>query len=107
MKLRGPLVIAALVFAAFFAVNAGTSSATVLCKMKIPECPGNALPVPEIVPSNLKSGTEAVFTQTLGARCKVSNLELKQPKTSDFGQNPCWPKSLGGNSAAAADHARP
>ena len=57
--------------------------------MKIPECPGNALPVPEIVPSNLKSGTEAVFTQTLGARCKVSNLELKA--TEDLG---FWPEPL-------------
>jgi hypothetical protein len=89
MKLRGLLVVAVLAFAAFFAGYAGTSSATILCKIKIPECPSNALPVPEIVPSNLTSGTEAVFTQTLATSCKVSNLELKT--TEDLG---FWPEPL-------------
>lgn len=89
MKLRGLLVIAALISAAFFASYAGTSSATVLCKMKIPECPGFALPVPENVPSNLAPGTKAVFTQALGSSCEVSNLELKT--TEDLG---FWPEPL-------------
>jgi len=94
MRIRGPLVIAALVFAAFFAGYAGTSSATVLCTKKIPECPGNALPVPEIVPSTMTS-TAAVFTQTLGTSCKVSSLELETTQDLGFWPEPLLAKVIG------------
>jgi hypothetical protein len=89
MNLWRKIGLLAILAVAFAATQVGTSSATVLCKIKIPECPSNALPVPEIVPSNLATGTEAVFTQALGASCKVSSLELKT--TEDLG---FWPEPL-------------
>ncbi|HKT83292.1 MAG TPA: hypothetical protein VJQ84_05585 [Solirubrobacterales bacterium] len=88
MKLRGALVIAALISAAFFAGYAGTSSATVLCKIKLPECVGNDLPVPETVTATMTS-TSAVFTQALGTSCKASSLEWET--TEDLG---FWPEPL-------------
>jgi len=75
MRLRGPLVITALVFAAFFTVYAGTSSATTLCLTQLPECGlGNALPVPEIVKAEM-TNPFAVFAGQ--DECEVAKLELK------------------------------
>jgi hypothetical protein len=95
MKLRGPLVIAVLVFAAFFSGYAGTSSATVLCKIQLPECTGgNALPVPETVAPTLTS-TSALFSQTLGTSCKASSLEWKTTENLGFSPEPLLAEIIG------------
>lgn len=75
MKLRGSVVIAALVFAAFFAGRVGTSSATNLCLVQLPECGlGNALPVPETVKAEM-TNPYAVFGGQ--DECEIAKLELK------------------------------
>jgi hypothetical protein len=92
MRLRGPLVVAALVSAAFFAGYAGTSSATVLCTIQSTECPpGNQLPVPETV---LATSTSALFSPTPGTStaCKASSLELKTTSNLGFSPEPLLAK---------------
>jgi hypothetical protein len=92
MKLRGPLVIAAFVFAAFFAGYAGTSSATVLCTIQSTECPpANQLPVPETV---LATSTSALFSPTPGTStaCKSSSLELATTSNLGFSPEPLLAK---------------
>jgi hypothetical protein len=75
MKLRGVLGLVAIVSTAFFAVHAGTSSATNLCLVQLPECgSGNALPVPETVKAEM-TNPYAVFGGQ--DECEIAKLELQ------------------------------
>ena len=75
MKLRGLLGLVAIVATAFFAGHVGTSSATSLCLVQLPECGlGNALPVPETVKAEM-TNPFAVFAGQ--DECEIAKLELK------------------------------
>lgn len=86
MKPRGLLVLVLVASTAFLVAPAGTSSATSLCRIPLPECAfGNDLPVPEAIEAKMTTPS-LLFSQPTETACEATGLELETTSNTGFGQ---------------------